>query len=91
MKKVGVAVLGLGVVGGGTCKILIDRRSQIAERHTGEYIVGRAVDYSLDFLYSVGLHCLRHSSYNRHTAARRSARQSDGTWTRPFDSCQRHR
>ena len=29
MKKVGVAVLGLGVVGGGTCKILIDRKSQI--------------------------------------------------------------
>ena len=33
MKKVGVAVLGLGVVGGGTCKILIDRKSQIAKEY----------------------------------------------------------
>ena len=29
MKKVGVAVLGLGVVGGGTCKILMSRRETI--------------------------------------------------------------
>lgn len=33
MKKVGVAILGLGVVGGGTCKILIERRAQIKEEY----------------------------------------------------------
>ena len=33
MKKVGVAVLGLGVVGGGTCKILMNRREAIKEEY----------------------------------------------------------
>lgn len=33
MKKVGVAVLGLGIVGGGTCKILMGRREQIKEEY----------------------------------------------------------
>lgn len=33
MKKVGIAVLGLGVVGGGTCQIIIDRKEQIKEEY----------------------------------------------------------
>ena len=33
MKKVGVAILGMGVVGGGTAQILIERKKQIAEEY----------------------------------------------------------
>lgn len=33
MKRVGVAILGMGVVGGGTAQILIERRKQIAEEY----------------------------------------------------------
>jgi len=44
MKKVGVAVLGLGVVGGGTCKILIDRRSRIAEEYGVDIEIAAVLD-----------------------------------------------
>lgn len=33
MKRVGVAILGMGVVGGGTAQILIERKKQIAEEY----------------------------------------------------------
>ena len=33
MKKAGVAILGMGVVGGGTYKILVDRKQAIMDEY----------------------------------------------------------
>ncbi|MCX4363365.1 MAG: homoserine dehydrogenase, partial [Clostridia bacterium] len=55
MKKVGVAVLGLGVVGGGTCKILIDRRSQIAEEYGVDIDIAAVLDRVPDRVTGLGL------------------------------------
>ncbi len=55
MKKVGVAVLGLGVVGGGTCKILIDRKSQIAEEYGVDIEIAAVLDRIPDRVTGLGL------------------------------------
>ena len=44
MKKVGVAILGMGVVGGGTAQILIERKKQIAEEYGVEVEVVACLD-----------------------------------------------
>lgn len=44
MKKVGVAILGMGVVGGGTAQILIERKKQIAEEYGVEVEVVQCLD-----------------------------------------------
>ena len=59
MKKVGVAILGMGVVGGGTAQILIERKKQIAEEYGVEVEVVACLDkdtskgarYGLDSSY----------------------------------------
>ncbi len=55
MKKVGVAVLGLGVVGGGTCKILIDRREQIKEEYGVDIEIVAALDKYSQRVVDLGL------------------------------------
>lgn len=55
MKKVGVAVLGLGVVGGGTCRILIDRKKQIAEEYGVDIDIVAALDRVPERLTNLGL------------------------------------
>ena len=55
MKKVGVAVLGLGVVGGGTCRILIDRRSQIAKEYGVDIDIAAVLDRVPDRVTELGL------------------------------------
>ncbi|MDE7071473.1 MAG: homoserine dehydrogenase [Clostridia bacterium] len=55
MKKVGVAVLGLGVVGGGTCKILIDRKSQIAKEYGVDIDITAVLDRVPDRVTGLGL------------------------------------
>ena len=59
MKKAGVAILGMGVVGGGTAQILIERKKQIAEEYGVEVEVVACLDkdtskgarYGLDSSY----------------------------------------
>ncbi|MDE6211704.1 MAG: homoserine dehydrogenase [Clostridia bacterium] len=55
MKKVGVAVLGLGVVGGGTCKILIDRKSQIAKEYGVDIDIAAVLDRVPERVTGLGL------------------------------------
>ena len=55
MKKVGVAVLGLGVVGGGTCRILIDRKKQIAEEYGVDIDIAAVLDRVPDRVTGLGL------------------------------------
>lgn len=55
MKKVGVAVLGLGVVGGGTCKILIDRKSQIAKEYGVDIDITAVLDRIPERVTELGL------------------------------------
>lgn len=55
MKKVGVAVLGLGVVGGGTCRILIDRKKQIAEEYGVDIDIAAVLDRIPERVTNLGL------------------------------------
>ena len=55
MKKVGVAVLGLGVVGGGTCKILLDRRARIREEYGVDVEIVAALDRVAQRAVDLGL------------------------------------
>lgn len=55
MKKVGVAVLGLGVVGGGTCRIMIDRKKQIAEEYGVDIEIAAVLDRVPDRVTGLGL------------------------------------
>ena len=55
MKKVGVAVLGLGVVGGGTCKILINRKEQIKEEYGVDVEIAAVLDKIPERVTDLGL------------------------------------
>ena len=55
MKKVGVAVLGLGVVGGGTCRILLERKKQIAEEYGVDIDIAAALDRVPERVTNLGL------------------------------------
>ena len=44
MKKAGVAILGMGVVGGGTYKILVDRKQAIMDEYGVEVEVKAVLD-----------------------------------------------
>lgn len=55
MKKVGVAVLGLGVVGGGTCKILLDRREQIKDEYGVDVEIVAVLDRIASRATDIGL------------------------------------
>lgn len=55
MKKVGVAVLGLGVVGGGTCRILIDRKKKIAEEYGVDIDIAAVLDLRPERVTELGL------------------------------------
>ncbi len=55
MKKVGVAVLGLGVVGGGTCRILLDRKKQIAEEYGVDIDIAAVLDRVPERVTNLGL------------------------------------
>ena len=54
MKKVGVAILGMGVVGGGTYKILRDRKQAIAEEYGVDAEVVAMLDKVPERLDAVG-------------------------------------
>lgn len=55
MKKVGVAVLGLGVVGGGTCRIMLDRKKQIAEEYGVDIDIVAVLDRVPERVTNLGL------------------------------------
>ncbi len=55
MKKVGVAVLGLGVVGGGTCKILMSRRETIKEEYGVDIEIAAVLDLRPERVTALGL------------------------------------
>lgn len=55
MKKVGVAILGLGVVGGGTARILIDRRQQIKEEYGVDVEITAVLDLRKERVLDLGL------------------------------------
>ncbi len=55
MKKVGVAVLGLGVVGGGTCRILLERKKQIAEEYGVDIDIAAVLDRVPERVTNLGL------------------------------------
>lgn len=55
MKKVGVAILGLGVVGGGTCQILIDRKEQIKEEYGVDCEIVAVLDKIPQRVHDLGL------------------------------------
>lgn len=44
MKKAGVAILGLGVVGGGTLEILLEKKKQIADEYGVDLTVVAVLD-----------------------------------------------
>ncbi len=55
MKKVGVAILGLGVVGGGTARILIDRKERIKEEYGVEANIVAVLDKFPERVTNLGL------------------------------------
>lgn len=55
MKKVGVAVLGLGVVGGGTCQILMERRERIKEEYGVDVEIAAVLDRVPERVTNIGL------------------------------------
>ena len=55
MKKVEVAILGLGVVGGGTARILIDRRQQIKEEYGVDVEITAVLDLKKERVLDLGL------------------------------------
>ncbi|MGN0771335.1 MAG: homoserine dehydrogenase [Christensenellales bacterium] len=55
MKKVGVAILGLGVVGGGTARILIERREQIKEEYGVDVEITAVLDLRKERVIDLGL------------------------------------
>ncbi len=55
MKKVGVAILGLGVVGGGTARILIDRKEKIKEEYGVDATIVAALDRFPERVTNLGL------------------------------------
>lgn len=55
MKKVGVAILGLGVVGGGTCQILMERRERIKEEYGVDCEVVAVLDLNKQRVLDLGL------------------------------------
>ncbi len=55
MKKAGVAILGLGVVGGGTLEILLEKKKQIAEEYGVDLTVVAVLDKYKDKVLKYGL------------------------------------
>ena len=55
MKKVGVAILGLGVVGGGTYKILSEHREQYKKSHGVDIVVESVLERSKERALSLGI------------------------------------
>ena len=59
MKKVGVAILGLGVVGGGTYKILTDNKEYFKKTQELELTVESVLEKNIERALSLGIneHC----------------------------------
>lgn len=55
MKKVGVAILGLGVVGGGTYKILSEHREQYKKSHGVDLVVESVLERNKERAHSLGI------------------------------------
>ena len=55
MKKAGVAILGLGVVGGGTLEILLEKKKQIADEYGVDLTVVAVLDKFKDKVLKYGL------------------------------------
>ena len=55
MKKVGVAILGLGVVGGGTYKILSEHREQYKKSHGVDIVVESVLERSKERALNLGI------------------------------------
>lgn len=55
MKKVGVAILGLGVVGGGTYKILTEHREFYKKNHNIDIVVESVLELRKERAYELGL------------------------------------
>ena len=55
MKKAGVAILGLGVVGGGTLEILLEKKKQIADEYGVDLTVVAVLDKFKEKVLKYGL------------------------------------
>ena len=55
MKKVGVAILGLGVVGGGTYKILTEKRDFYKKNHGVDIIVESVLELRKERALALGI------------------------------------
>ena len=55
MKKIGVAILGLGVVGGGTYKILTEHREFYKKNHSVDIVVECVLERNLQRATALGI------------------------------------